>query len=643
MAVVGLALSLGATCVAAQDCLEPTGRWPYGVATDVAVEGSVAILANGAAVQILDLGDPTAPVVLGEVRTSLMVDKVAIAGDRVYAATHAGLEIIDISTPESPLVVGELQLWKLVDAIEVIGDRVYLAGGDLDIVDVGTPSAPVVIGSWTELATVDVDLLGSYAVVSVPHGLRVLDVSSPSSPVVVGQLDLGSDHWVQVLDLTGNHAIVLGFQATVLEDGLSSDQFLSVDLTDPTQPVVVSVDLWGGDDIEIRDGLARVVDAQGLEIYDVNDPANPVHQGGFGYPSLYISFRSGVAAMSGHALVTREEHGLGVISVSDPSTPILVAELDAPGVTLGADRAGDLVVIAAVYRGLRFVDVGDPAHPVELGFFNVGTMFPNDVVIETDLAYATGHGGTGLAVIDIGNPIAPVAVASLLGMWGGEIIDVAGGLAYIVCLDPGLRIIDISAPAAPIQVGALDSQGASWDEMAVSAELGLVALIDQGNDTIATIVDIENPAAPTVVSTIDLGPGLGVAFSGRYLLFGDIPLRIFDMSDPAAPVEQSPYDPWGSPAYIGPVGVIGSVAYVQVTPAPPESFLVAVNMGDPRSPTNLGSSPLAGYGNRLSVSSNGVLVTYDPTGFESFSLCHDPIFADGFESGDPSAWSSSAP
>jgi hypothetical protein len=31
------------------------------------------------------------------------------------------------------------------------------------------------------------------------------------------------------------------------------------------------------------------------------------------------------------------------------------------------------------------------------------------------------------------------------------------------------------------------------------------------------------------------------------------------------------------------------------------------------------------------------------TGFDSFTLCQGPLFADGFESGDTTAWSGAAP
>ncbi len=61
-------------------------------------------------------------------------------------------------------------------------------------------------------------------------------------------------------------------------------------------------------------------------------------------------------------------------------------------------------------------------------------------------------------------------------------------------------------------------------------------------------------------------------------------------------------------------------------------------------------------GQRVLVGNGGVLQIIDlafdrehvftvryASGFESFTLCHDPIFADGFESGDTSAWASVGP
>ena len=62
-----LVVLAGATAPA-QECPELIGIWPYGpiLNVDAGVDGHVAIL-NGAALQVLDVDDPTAPIVIGEV------------------------------------------------------------------------------------------------------------------------------------------------------------------------------------------------------------------------------------------------------------------------------------------------------------------------------------------------------------------------------------------------------------------------------------------------------------------------------------------------------------------------------------------------------------------------------------------------
>ena len=114
MVCCGVVLLLCAVFAAAQDCLEPVGSWPYGWSSDVAADGSMAVMGNGAVIQILDVGIAAAPVVLGEVHVADLVDAVAISGDRAFAANQRAMFVIDISAPTSPFILGELPISNTV-------------------------------------------------------------------------------------------------------------------------------------------------------------------------------------------------------------------------------------------------------------------------------------------------------------------------------------------------------------------------------------------------------------------------------------------------------------------------------------------------------------------------------------------------
>ena len=77
----------------------------------------------------------------------------------------------------------------------------------------------------------------------------------------------------------------------------------------------------------------------------------------------------------------------------------------------------------------------------------------SDVEVVGGLACLTED--TGLWIIDVSNPAAPVEVSVLLG--GAVGVEVVGGLAYVAAGSSGLRIIDVSNPEAPVELGALDT------------------------------------------------------------------------------------------------------------------------------------------------------------------------------------------
>jgi len=635
--VVAVLLALGAGSSPAQDCLDSIGRSPHGVNNHVAAEGATAVMGNGAAMQVVDLTDPTAPVVLGEVHTARVVNAVAVAGDRAVAATWDELYVVDIGTPAAPVVDGVLEFTssRTISAMQIVGDRVYLAGGDLDIIDIGTPSAPTLLGSWTELDTRDLAVVGSYAVVTVgDDGLRVVDVSDPAMPAVAGQLDLGPDRRASALDLTGSHAIVAGYDSSV-----PGDRLFSVDLGDPANPSLVGVTPGIGSDIAVRGGLAMVTDIGGLGVWDVTDPTSPQYRGGVG---IHYNDGKRIAAIAGYGLVSNDLHGLAVVDLSDPTDPVVVAEVGVPGKAMEADAEGDLLVVAAEVRGLRLVDVADPSHPVELGFSDA-PIIATDVDVEDGFAYAVGYGGNGFVVVDVNDPTAPAVVATLPGSWGGDAIKVRNGYAYVACVDPGLRIIDVSIPSAPVEVESLVLPGylTPFGTMDVADGVAVVWL----GPADVQVVDVSNPASPFVASTIDTIYGVtgGVALRGSWLFLGDGPLRIFDLGVPSAPVELPSYVPVGTGGFLPIVETVGSVAYLVSTWLPGSPMIEAVNIGDAASPSFVGTSLETWDGFGLAFSRSAVHSVSEISGIETFAQCRDPVFADGFETGDTSAWGRASP
>jgi len=78
-----------------------------GVTHAVAVQGNHAYIGNGPSFTVLDISNPTSPIVLG--RTDPLpsiIRGVAISGSFAYVAAGSDFVIIDVTDPTSPTEVG---------------------------------------------------------------------------------------------------------------------------------------------------------------------------------------------------------------------------------------------------------------------------------------------------------------------------------------------------------------------------------------------------------------------------------------------------------------------------------------------------------------------------------------------------------
>ncbi len=643
--VLGLVLAAHSGFSVAQGCPEPAGRWPYGVSKSVAAEGDLALLANGAALQVVDLTDPSAPAVLGELYLVRAIQAVAVSGNRGYVLTTQRLHVVDLSVPTTPSEMGVLGGFSPnVNELAVVGDRAYVLGWrKLYVVDVSTPSAPLLSGEleWSEVSVLDIDAVADYVFLAAgDDGLRVVDVSDPTIPAEVATVDLGADTYARYLDLANGWAYVSGRGPSF------DDRLFVVDVTDPAQPqldadaVIVS----GGDDIVVRDGLAHIMGGYpvALHIYDVTVPQTPVWQGS---ATIQSEYQERLAAIDDHILVTTYLRGLTVVETSDPTDPAPVSTLDAPGRSSDAAYSDGVLFITGEDRGLRMVDVSDPSNPAELGYTQVVPQ-AFGLAVRGDIAYVLGYSNQGLVAVDVSDPAAPVILGNASGA-GGEWVTLAGDHAYVVHPSFGLYVVDVSTPALPVLVGMLDlpsGTGEQWEWPVVSGNH--LFLRNNHNDPFIAIIDVGDPTAPTQVGSLDVTANIaGLAVTGSWLLVPDIgsepEVRIFEIGNPVAPVERDPYMPVSG--YVEVVAVSGSVAYMSIWTGthPDYAFAVeVVNFADPTAPEFMGLSHDTGLVRRLPTGPEEVFAVALETGFDTFALCQGPIFADGFETGDTSAWSS---
>lgn len=260
------------------------------------------------------------------------------------------------------------------------------------------------------------------------------------------------------LDIQGKFAYV---------SGKGADNFVVVDISDPSTPVVIAtVAAGGGNLLNNPYGIKAVGDrlyvsseaSNSLEIFDITDHANITRLGG-------ITGLNGAneIAVQGNivAVVSNIGDNVKTIDVSDPTAPVV---LDTYSTDLNNVNAltiqGDYIYTGAPGAGsgdlFLVLDISDPANITLSG--SVALADPHGFYASGRYVYvANNFSSTLLKVVDVSDPTTPVVVGSASSTEDAPMgITVAGNYAYITATNgDSVVVFDISDPTAPTKVGTI--------------------------------------------------------------------------------------------------------------------------------------------------------------------------------------------
>ena len=208
--------------------------------------------------------------------------------------------------------------------------------------------------------------------------------------------------------------------------------------------------------------------------------------------------------------------------------------------------------------GLRVIDISDPTHPSEAGYY-LTEDYCYDVILSGDYAYIANN-YDGLRIMDISDPINPVETGFCDTPGKAYGVFVQDDYAYVADFTSDLRVIDISDPANPFEVGHCEVLG-SPNDVVVSGDYAYVSANG------LHIIDITDPANPWEVSFCETpGTGLGVALQGHYAYIADrdYGLQVINISDPENPFITGSYIPNLIFIDAHDVAILGNYAYLAI-------------------------------------------------------------------------------
>lgn len=187
-------------------------------------------------------------------------------------------------------------------------------------------------------------------------------------------------------------------------------------------------------------------------------------------------------------------------------------------------------------------------------------------------------------------------------------VAIQGNYAYVVRIDgtPDFAIVNISNPAAPTLVSSLSLTGVPTN-IAVSGNYAYVT--NSGDTSELLTINISNPAAPSVTATYNAsgaGDGLAIYISGTYAYVargangGTQEFLIMNLATPQTPTLSGSY---GNANNMRDVYVSGNYAYLATSIDAQE--LLVINITSKTSPTLAGSFNLAGTTDATAIDGYG--------------------------------------
>jgi hypothetical protein len=528
---------------------------------DIFVHDTIAIIQNDnppVIANISDLGNVQQIGVLGSgaFRTLGMV------GDYLcMTRAGGGLLVFDISNPSQPVEVARVDttIWTQHGVID--GNYAYLGTvyDGLRIIDLSNPLQPVEVASCDSGLCGSATVTGTHLVISKYDSLAIWNVADPAHPILESTFPMQ----YPILDVFSSGNLVCG----AYYYGHSPMSVAVVDISNPAAPVQVSsfglvgALAW----IKINGTTGYVAGAAfpgsgglGICIMNLIDPVNPSFLG------IIHTYGSDMAVRGNYAYLTDRNHGVISLDISNPVMPESL-HCTPGGCPRRIEIAGDYAYVISTDQGspayLYTFSLAYPAVPMQVGSLYIGFFNPDNVLAaQNGYLYLAAAGY--LSVFSLADPAAPQLVRSLLlpnyyisFQWDLAVTD---HYAYVADDAAGLVTVDISQPENPIVVGEM-----LGDTVTQVAAIGNMVVRD-GNSRI-NVFDMSDPTDPRIIGyypTLEIFGDIKIL--GSYVITTSSELRVYQcdaLTNAVVPSEPLPTEFTLLPPYPNPFNSVLSIPF----------------------------------------------------------------------------------
>lgn len=445
----------------------------------------------------------------------------------------------------------------------------------------------------------------------------------------------------------------------ILYMSVDDEEVHILDYQDPTNPQVLGTIPGSIDSVVFLLNPETLITSgveSGTHVFDISDLKKPVEIEAYEYLGFIKATRSDVLYIEGdHELRVYRAIGVGageqVGSLAFDSDPRLIA----------MDQDIGFVVAGCC---LNTVDFSNPDQPT---FLTNGTVLYGGTSILEVAGNRLVTSGNGFTIFDISDPLNPIPVVSEHGNISVRDVAIRDDLLYVADRWFGMRVYDISDPLELVLVGLGESLGAGlgielgsdvvfvrtvenvlafkfeniasaiidvqddFFETADSAEFGGIQYV-AGMEAGLGVYDMRDLTEIVQIALLELAGGVWSVLAEDNLLYAQTGsgLRVFDVADPANPIQIGSYGLLDSSDLITKIG-----KYIFTLTGIEDHYeLIILSVADPTRPRRVSSYfpderivNIGQYENALYITQNRVGVEIldfeNPYSPELIEVVHD--------------------
>ncbi|MFI5252770.1 MAG: T9SS type A sorting domain-containing protein [Bacteroidota bacterium] len=493
-------------------------EYEIGAPSCIKLIDSIAYVAVGTSLLILNVKDPLNVSTIGSVQTTLYISRMEIVNSLIYAISVDGaLSIIDISDRTTPRV--RSKGWFINEycyTLAVKDGYCYVGGGSIPmlyVIDARNPDTLIYVTAWSPGFMDAAVVLDTFLILSKwTSALDYFSISNPAHPhylYTFGPIE-GEVTGANDFALSGSHLYM------TMHRGI-----YDIDLTIPDQPVILAHNVLPyqtniqGFLALSSNGLLYESCLTGFTCYDTKDSLRRL---GF-FPTNdninNISIRGNLAATASN------DAGLWLLDITDKYTPKQIVNINNDGYTNDAIINGNLLVTLdapssdPLSGGVFFYDISDSLHPHQLsalpGIAGLNMFLYNTLLFINEV--------TALRMVDISNISQPRQVGSVSTPFTITSFGYRDSIMYLGSRDSGLYIYDIHSLNNIFLSGRILK---SIPETISSITLRDSILYIYSTAGGIYVYDISNAASPDLISLFSDGPNMNPAnmpVTGNYLYY----------------------------------------------------------------------------------------------------------------------------